>query len=264
MASVRDEPWRSALADAAREWPQLAARAAELEAHVERAIAGGALADHAADVVLAWAVATGDAAATARFERELGEELTAAARKIDRAPAFVDEVRQAALVRLVVGEPPAPPRIAGYRGTGPLRGWVALAALRVALNSVRAARRAPGGDVLGDLVDREPDPELRTLKALYKSEFAAALAATLAALPERQRAVLRLRFVERLELAQIGKLYAVHESTVSRWVAAAAEAVAADTRRRLVARLAIGATSADSIARMVASGLDLSIARLLQ
>jgi RNA polymerase sigma-70 factor (ECF subfamily) len=75
--------------------------------------------------------------------------------------------------------------------------------------------------------------------------------------------VLRLRFVEGLELAQIGRLYRVHESTASRWVAAALEAVGRATRERLAARLAIGSATADSVARMVHSQLDLSIARLL-
>jgi RNA polymerase sigma-70 factor (ECF subfamily) len=74
---------------------------------------------------------------------------------------------------------------------------------------------------------------------------------------------LRLRFVTGLELAQIGKLYRVHESTASRWIAAAVEQVGAAARDRLVARLQIGDVTADSIARMVASSIDLSIARLL-
>jgi len=76
--------------------------------------------------------------------------------------------------------------------------------------------------------------------------------------------VLRLRFVDGLELAQIGRLYRVHESTASRWIAAALGDIERATRERLVERLAITADTADSMARMVQSQLDLSIARLLQ
>ena len=75
---------------------------------------------------------------------------------------------------------------------------------------------------------------------------------------------MRLRFVEGLELAQIGQLYRVHESTASRWLSAARAAVASATRDGLMARLAITTATADSVARMVASGLDLSVARLLR
>ena len=153
-------------------------------------------------------------------------------------------------VRLVVGDG-AEPRILAYRGAGPLRAWVAVAALRVALNAKRAASRAPGGgggaaddDLLADVVDREPDPELQHLKTLYRAELREALAAALAQLADRPRALLRLRFVDGLELAHIGRLYRVHESTASRWVSQAVADVAADTRHRLVERLAIAPSAA--------------------
>jgi len=102
------------------------------------------------------------------------------------------------------------------------------------------------------------------LKQLYRGEFRAALAAALAGLPDRSRAVLRLRFVDALELSQIGRLYRVHESTASRWISSALEDIAAATRAQLVARLAMTPDTAESVARMVQSGLDLSVARLLQ
>jgi RNA polymerase sigma-70 factor (ECF subfamily) len=236
--------------------------------HIARAAAAGAKLAHAGELALAWAVGRGDAEALRRFDREILPEADAAARKIDRSPAFADEVRQAVRVRLVVGDG-AEPRILAYRGTGPLRAWVAVAALRVALNAKRAARRAPGGgaaddDLLADVVDREPDPELRHLKTLYRAELREALTAALAQLADRPRALLRLRFVDGLELAHIGRLYRVHESTASRWVSQAVADVAADARRRLVERLAVAPSAADSVARMVASQLDLSIGRLLR
>jgi RNA polymerase sigma-70 factor (ECF subfamily) len=261
-----DEPWceavRAVVAGCAR------VSLEDAIAHVRAAIAGGAAAAHAADLALAFCVGHGDPVAARRFEAYVADELAAAARAIDRDPAFVDEVCQRTRVRLVVAEGGAAPRIAGYRGAGPLRAWVAIAAQRVALNARRdatagsdAATRAD--DVLADVVDREPDPELRHLKTLYRAEFRAALTEALAGLADRARAVLRLRFVDGLELAQIGRLYRVHESTASRWITAALDAIAHATRERLIARLAITTGTADSVARMVQSQLDLSIARLL-
>ena len=67
-----------------------------------------------------------------------------------------------------------------------------------------------------------------------------------------------------LRLAEIGRLYGVHESTVSRWVTRAAEEVADQTRRRLTDRLSLSGSSVDSLARLVRSQLDLSIARILR
>jgi len=216
---------------------------------------------HAADLALAYGVMREDPAALRLFDEQCTPDLVAAIRAIDRDSAFVDEVAQVTRVKLLVGEGA---RIATYRGTGPLRAWVAIAARRLAINAKRDAKPAHvGDDPLADVVDREPDPELRHLKQLYRGEFRAALAAALAALPDRARAVLRLRFVDALELAQIGRLYRVHESTASRWISSALEDIAAATRAQLVARLAVTPDTAESVARMVQSGLDLSVARLL-
>ena len=262
MASDLDPAWRERVSAAAAELG-CAADADELSAHVAGAVARGAQLDHADELVLAWALGRGRPEAVRRFDRELVGEVDAAARKIDRAASFVEETRQVARIRLLVGDGDAPPRIATYGGRGPLRRWIAIAAERIALNLKRDARRAAPHDVLTDVIDREPDPELRHLRTLYRAELRSALEDALGALPDRSRAVLRLRFVDRLELAQIGRLYGVHESTASRWVGQAIEAVSADARRRLIDKLALSPSNLDSVARMVASDLDLSLSRLL-
>ncbi|WP_395812894.1 sigma factor-like helix-turn-helix DNA-binding protein [Archangium minus] len=59
------------------------------------------------------------------------------------------------------------------------------------------------------------------------------LAEALAALPSRERTVLRLHLVEGLSLERIGTVYRTHKSTVSRWLARAREEVLAGTRSRL-------------------------------
>jgi RNA polymerase sigma-70 factor len=119
-------------------------------------------------------------------------------------------------------------------------------------------------DLLGELVAREPDPELRQMKELYRAEYASALRAAIASLGERERVLLRLHHVDGLRLAKIGALYGVTESTASRWLAAAAEKVASEATRRLREQLGVSPSSLASIARMVESGLDLSIHRLLR
>lgn len=258
----RDAGWLDALARARSSCPDVRADAAAFAAHAASCRERGARAEHAADLFVAWAAARGDGAALRHLDRLLAPEADAAARRVDRAPAFVDEVRQAVRVRLLVAEA-GRVRLDDYAGRGPLRGWLAVAALRVALNLRRAVR--PGGpDLLADLVSGEADPELRHLKTLYRAEFRDALEAALRALPERQRALLRLSYVEGLKATQLAKLYGVHETTAARWLARAAEQVADDARRRLMTRLALSASSLDSVARMVLSNLDLSISRVLR
>ncbi|MEO8699608.1 MAG: sigma-70 family RNA polymerase sigma factor [Kofleriaceae bacterium] len=218
--------------------------------------------DHLDEVRLATAAARGDPAALRELDRLISIEADAAARRIDRTPAFADEVRQALRVRLLVAEGERV-RIAEYAGRGPLRGWLGVAALRVALNLKRGAQPA-STEILAELVSGEDDPELAHLKTLYRAEFREALEAALLALPERQRAVLRLSYVDGLKLVALARLYGVHETTAARWVAKAAADVAEAARARLTARLALSSSSLESVARMVLSNLDFSIARVLR
>jgi len=256
---AREAPWQDAIHAAIDgcAWVTLD----DTVAHVDAAIAAGASPERAADLALAFAVASGDPVAARRFDGHVGDELAAAVRAVDRDPGFVDEICRRTRGRLVAGDGGAP-QIASYRGARPLRAWAAIAAQRAALSAKRGTRPDRGGtsgDVLADLVDREPDPELRALRGRYRAELREALTAALAGLADRARAMLRLRLVDGLELAELGRLYHVHESTAARWVRAALDDVAAQAR----GRLGFASATADAVARLVESQLDLSVARLL-
>ncbi|MGZ3425953.1 MAG: hypothetical protein ACXVCV_04845, partial [Polyangia bacterium] len=55
----------------------------------------------------------------------------------------------------------------------------------------------------------------------------------------------------------------VHRSTVARWIAGARQQVLADARARLRAELGLSAGEFDSLAGVVRSQLDLSVAKIL-
>jgi RNA polymerase sigma-70 factor (ECF subfamily) len=261
-----DDAWRAAVGAARDAWPGVGVDAERFAAHAEaRRREGGAAIEHLGDLYLAFAAAEGDPVALRRFDERVLSGIEPALRGVDASPTFVDEIKQLVRVRLLVGTGGEPARITAYRGGGPLGAWVRVAALRVALNEKRSQKATISPeDMIGELVSREPDPELRHLKTLYRSEFGQALRDALAALSGRDRAVLRLHYVDGLRLAHIGTLYGVQESTASRWVRKAVESVADDARRRLRERLALSGETLDSVARMVQSGLELSIGRLLQ
>ena len=83
-------------------------------------------------------------------------------------------------------------------------------------------------------------------------------------LPERERVVLRLHLVNGVSLEKVGKMFGVSTATVSRWLAAAREALRDDIKRTLGARLGSNSTEIASLAGMVASRLDMSISMILQ
>jgi RNA polymerase sigma-70 factor, ECF subfamily len=218
----------------------------------------------AEDLWLSCGCVRGDPAALAAFDAGFLRDVGAFVAGVDRAPAFADEVRQVLRERLLAG---ARAKIAEYGGRGALGGWVRVAALRVALDLKRAAAARPdaaGRIAVEDAVGQDLGPELSYLRAHYREAFGEALRASVEALGDRERTLLRLHHVEALPLEAIAALYRVHLSTVSRWLSRAREQVADGTTRRLCERLGVGASAAESIAALVLSQVDVSITRLLR
>src|SRR6185369_4971546 len=92
---------------------------------------------HVADLFLACACALGDARALALFEDRLMTQVPTHVARIDRSPAFADEVKAQLRDKLFVARDGAPPKIAHYSGRGPLGGWLRVTAIRTAQNLLR-------------------------------------------------------------------------------------------------------------------------------
>ena len=220
-----------------------------------------------ADLYLAAACAHGDPEALRQFERHLLPEADAAIRGVEPEPAFVDEVRQRVRTKLLVAEPGHAPKIADYAGRGPLAGWLCVVALRTAMSLQRERRRADArhGDERWAVALTWPstaDPELEHWKQSYGAELGEALVQACAALPDRERAVLRLCFVDGLGIDRIGAIYGVHRSTAARWLQRAREELLRTTRERLAERLQATPTQLSSMDRLVHSQLEVSLGGL--
>jgi RNA polymerase sigma-70 factor (ECF subfamily) len=257
-------PALTALISSARAaWPELAVdEAAFLAFMLERVEEPAGLSEErAAELVLAFACSVADPRALEAFEQRYTARVPDWVRRIDRNPAFAAEVQQILRERLLTG---SPPRIAEFRGSGSLEGWLRVSATRAALELLRAGKREQPIDepseLAGEWLD---DPELEYLKARYRDDFKQALSEALESLGDRERAVLGMYLVDGLNIERIGKLYDVHRATVARWISAAREELYAGAQRRLGERLAISAGEFESIARLVRSQLDLSVRRIL-
>ncbi len=249
-------------------WPGVRLEPSALEAHLATLNAGRPEATSSGraieDLFLAAACLRGDAVALEHLEREILRPVSAYVSSVDTSREFADEVRQALRVRLLggAGQPPA---LASYRGESALGGWVRVAALRIALNLRRGQRtQATAERRSGDPLPQRLAPELAHLQERYREPFTRALKTALEGLPDRDRALLRLYHGEELPLEQIGALYRVHLSTVSRWLTRARQSLADRTLEILRQRLEIGGSEAESIARLVMSQLDVSLLRLLR
>jgi RNA polymerase sigma-70 factor, ECF subfamily len=236
-------------------------------AHVARAGAdAAALARHGDDLYLACACAAGDPRALAWFDEHVLVPAAATVRAIDPSDAFADEVRQRVRAQLLVGDDGAA-RLGGYAGRGPLRAWIGVSAVRVALMMRRAQQRlreVPDDVIAGALaLASTGNPELDLLKRQYASAFEAALREACAALEPRLRGALRMHFADGLSIDEIGAAYGVHRATAARWIQRAGDTLFDATRDRLAARLALSATELDRVASLVRSQLDVSLSQLL-
>lgn len=252
-------------------WPAVDVAADRFAAHVARHLRGDADPDQAAadligaDLYLACACAAGDPAALRLFEDQVLPQADAALRRIDPSPAFADEVRQLLRQKLFVGDGESAPKVADYAGRGPLVTWVRVAAVRTALNLLGSGKRERPmtASQVAALAPPVDDPSLRYLKAQFADEFEAALARACAALTDRDRTILRLRFADELNIDQIGGLYGVHRATVARWIARIRDEIFAATRNDLVGRLRLDESDFDSLLRLARSQLDLSLSAVL-
>jgi RNA polymerase sigma-70 factor (ECF subfamily) len=253
------DPIGSVVDGCVRAWPDLRVDLAAFARHL--VARGGATCPHAADVYLAFGCARGDPAAIAAFDREVLVRVRAYLGRLDASAGLADEVTQALRHKLLVSAPGAAPLIATYEGRAPLASWVRPAAVRLARTLLQERARDVRLDTeraVGERA-REHDPETALLKERDGTDVNRALERALARMPEKDRALLRLYFVEGLSLQAIGRMYHAHESTLSRRIAA----VRAELVEAVRVELGMSAGELDSLVALVRSRLEVDLARHL-
>lgn len=223
---------------------------------------------HATDLYLACACAHDVRGAVERFQQQYSPTIAAFLQRVDRSPTFIGEVQQSVLEKLFVSDAGAPPKIMGYSGRGPLSSWVGVVAQRTGLSLLRqegsyARRVQVDEEALAEAIPHGADPELDYLRVRYRAEFRDAFQAAVAGLTSRERVILRLFLVNGFSHEKIGAIYRVHQSTISRWIGNARDAIARDSQRFLLERLNVSPSEFESLAHLVGSQLDFSLARWL-
>jgi RNA polymerase sigma-70 factor (ECF subfamily) len=215
------------------------------------------------DLYLACACAEGVRGAAEAFEARFGKIIRRAVARVAATAAEREEAEQRTRDHLLVRGDDGAPKIAKYRGEGPLANWVSVAAIRLAVSlgrsesAERRLREKAAGEAAG------PNPELLVMKGELRREFEVAVESALAQLEERERMVLRLYLVSGMTLTAIGKTFGITQQAVSKTLERARTSVLGDVRRRLGERLKLPKGELASVLRLVGSRLDISISRLL-
>lgn len=255
----------SVIAAARRSWPDLSIADEAFARHLAEHAGGDPLVFlagvHAADLYLALGCTLGDEGAIAAFERDFMARVPGFLRASGQRGLPVDDVQQAVRARVLLAEGRQRPRIADYTGRGPLLAWLRVTTARVAINfRARPSHETP---LVDDPPGRTNDPELAYLKEHHRPDFEAAFEATLANLPPRDAAVLKLHFVDGMAAEAIARSYAVTERTVHRWLAEARQRILDETHGRLAEELQLPVSQVSRLAELVRSQADVSVARIL-
>jgi RNA polymerase sigma-70 factor (ECF subfamily) len=223
------------------------------------------------DAFLACACSLGRPEAVRAFDETLLSRTGFFLRSLRPSAELVAETREELLSSLFVDAPGRPPKIRDYELRSTLQRWLAVAALRTALNLLRRQRshvrcrvaQEFGDGELADLVAPGCDPELDLVRLKYKDDFVAAFREAMASLPPRERGLLRLAFVDGLTPGKIAVVYGVHRTTAMRWIEAAQEEVLQRTRSRLIDRLGLTPSECDSIVALLRSHVHVTLSSLL-
>lgn len=172
---------------------------------------------NAADVWLCAALAQGDPDAVRVFERRLGPQIELTLRRFSLSEDQRAELKQRVRVRLLVATDDGPPRIGFYQGWGSLEGWTRTVTARLALNAIRDTKGTEPLDRAPALIGASP--EFAALRASRRQLFMQALQRAFRTLGHRERALLRLRYLDGVQANALAGSYDVHESTMSRWLA---------------------------------------------
>jgi RNA polymerase sigma-70 factor (ECF subfamily) len=216
--------------------------------------------DHASDLYLACACATGDRRALAAFDAHFLTRVGAFVARINPSSEFAAEVRQQLRVRLLIADGRSTPRIGDYAGQGALGAWLRMAATRIARDLSRASAVQLDPQRVPDPSDGVP-PDVRLLRKRYTGEYQAALREAWAALTVRERSVLRMCFVDGSTAEQVGVVFHVHRVTVARWISAARRRMMELTLQIVGERLRLPRAELQSIAQLIRSELDLRISQ---
>jgi RNA polymerase sigma-70 factor, ECF subfamily len=192
---------------------------------------------HAADLYLCAACEDGQTAAYHALEASYFPRLEKVIGKFLGEQAATEEVLQEIRTRLFVGNAP---KIASYRGSGPLAGWLRSLAVHAAQDRLRSNSLQRGR--LRKLASAQQDTPSTT--ALDESGEAAfrrdhtrlcgqAWSAAITSLGSEERQLLHHYFVSGLSIDTLAPLYRVHRATIHRRICRATERVRQRVREAL-------------------------------
>lgn len=255
-----DARWTAVADEAAERWPGVTRADAAFFARVE-----GRPFERCPVPVELWLVDAclrNDATALQIFERDFLAPLPPTLRRFRLDVAAVDELLQTLRTHLLLPGADRPARLATFEGSAPLAAWLRAVLVRLALDVTRAttAGAREGDEVLAELSCSGTALDVAVMRAEHAPALREAFVSGFRALSPRERNVVRLQVLDGLSLEQIGALYGVNKSSVSRWLAEVHQQLRRAVLRALGERLALPPPELESLVDLMRSQLELASA----
>jgi len=215
-------------------------------------------------IYIARACAAGDVAALRTVDKQFFGTLNGIARRQLRGADAAAEALQLTRERLFTGPEP---RILTYRGSGHLLVWLKMVMNRIIASSKRAEaaqRRRERGfvDFWADMA--EGLSETPAIQADAVELVERCLRRVFARLPARERAVMRLYYLEGVSSEAIGAIYRRHRSQIPLWLGRCRDLMRAELREQVQRELgSIGESELGSLLRVMHEEIDVTISTLL-
>lgn len=257
---------RSAFAKAQLFWPFIELDFEVFEKHLDSLGWTESLPPESKSLYLCLACARGHDPACHELDRRYLKTLRTTLARVVRDPDMVEETLQVVRARLLTG-PNA--RISSYRGQGPLETWLRVVATRIALDELRARKRAIRQELtLAQHYVANQDEELSAESVVFCHAHAPAIRRALQlglqSLEREDRQLLRLSLVEGLSIDALAERFGIHRSNAARRVARSRKRAFEAVQHELQQEL--GEVSNEEFASLVGtlySDLDASLTGLL-
>jgi RNA polymerase sigma-70 factor (ECF subfamily) len=215
-----------------------------------------------AELYLCCGCLLGNTRAVAHFTARFGPTIEQAVRRQRLSQALQDEVVQTLSEELLVGRPDRPPLLERYGGLGSLEGWLRIVSARKSRQVLQREKRyALVGD---ERIADELIAPARSSSGALRQPFRHAVRLALEKLSARDLTLIRMRYVDGLPLAQIGRTFRVHSSTVHRWISTIQRRILEDTRETMVEALGLDADGWADVYESLQSHLNITVLSLLE
>lgn len=267
-----DEAWQKGKAA----WPSLALPMPLFVRHVaERTSQASSWSDLQAalgnlsmtGLYLACACVHGVGEALQRFDLTVIQRIPAFLASMRVTNSFAEDVQQEVRRKLLIAVDDNPPGIAAYSGRGELANWVRAAAVRTALSMRRnknEQHERDDGSLAERMTEYTEDPAIESMKRQYGPAFKRVIQQAISELPPDSRTLLRMYYVDGVTTTQLGALYSLNQSNMSRKLIKIRSELFQAARRQLRAELRLSDSAFEELSALVLSQLDLSLSRILK